>query len=138
MWVADMDFRPPQVVQDTVERIVDHGIYGYFGDDRAYRAAICWWMQNRHGWTIEPDWIFTTHGLVNGAAMCLDIWSEPGDGIVLMTPVYHAFHRIIEAADRKIVQCEMAVEDGRYVPDFDAWDAQMTGRGKDVHPVLAA
>jgi len=44
MWVADMEFRPPQCIQDAVQGMVDHGIYGYFGDDSEYRAAICWWM----------------------------------------------------------------------------------------------
>ena len=33
---------------------------GYFGDDSRYRAAIQWWMQERHGWQVEPDHIFTT------------------------------------------------------------------------------
>ena len=59
MWVADMDFRPPQVILDAVQSQVDHGIFGYFGDDSAYRAAIQWWMQNRHGWEIDTSHIFT-------------------------------------------------------------------------------
>ena len=128
MWVADMDFRPPDCVQAAVRAMSDHGIYGYFGDDSAYRAAIRWWMETRHGWRVEPDWIFSTHGLVNGTAMCVDTWTKPGDGVVLFTPVYHAFARVIRAAGREVVECPMPVEDGRYVLDFDAWDARMTGR----------
>ncbi|WP_208353990.1 MalY/PatB family protein [Pseudaestuariivita rosea] len=132
MWVADMDFPPPQCVQDAVQAMLDHGIYGYFGDDSKYRAAIQWWMQTRHGWTIEPDWIFTTHGLVNGTAMCVDTFTEPGDGVVLFTPVYHAFAKVIKAADRKVVECLLANNEGRYEMDFDAYDAQMTGNEKMV------
>ena len=128
MWVADMDFRPPEVIQDALRGVIDHGIYGYFGDDSAYLSAIQWWMQNRHGWEIDPSWIFTTHGLVNGTALCVDAYSVPGDGIVLMTPVYHAFARIIHAAGRHVVECEMVQQDGRYVLDIDSWDEQMTGR----------
>ncbi|MDO7708499.1 MAG: aminotransferase, partial [Paracoccaceae bacterium] len=66
MWVADMDFRPPSVVQSALEKMMKNGVYGYFGDDRAYLEAITWWMQTRHGWTVDPESIFTTHGLVNG------------------------------------------------------------------------
>jgi cystathionine beta-lyase len=128
MWVADMDFLPPRTVQTAVERMASHGIYGYFGDDRAYLAAIRWWMLTRHGWNVDPGAIFTTHGLVNGAALCIDTYTRPGDGVVLMTPVYHAFSRIIRAAGRVVVECALANDDGRYVPDFAAWDAQMTGR----------
>ncbi|MEO9516567.1 MAG: MalY/PatB family protein [Paracoccaceae bacterium] len=127
MWVADMDFRPPQCVLDSVQGQVDHGVLGYFGDDSAYRAAIQWWMETRHNWTVEADHIFTTHGLVNGTAMCVDAFTAPGDGVVVMTPVYHAFARVIKSAGRTLVECEMSLKDGRYSLDFDAWDAQMTG-----------
>ncbi|MEW9918407.1 MalY/PatB family protein [Marimonas sp. MJW-29] len=132
MWVADMDFRPPQVVQDALQKMLDHGVYGYFGDDSAYLDAIRWWMENRHGWKVEPEWIFTTHGLVNGTALCVDTYTDPGDGIVLFTPVYHAFAKVINAAGRKVVECEMPNVDGRYEMDFDAWDPQMTGAEKMV------
>lgn len=127
MWVADMDFRPPQVVQDALRAQLDHGVFGYFGDDSKYLAAIQWWMDTRHGWKVEPEWIFTTHGLVNGTAMCVDAFTAPGDGVVLFTPVYHAFAKVITAAGRKVVECEMVNNKGRYELDFDAWDAQMTG-----------
>ncbi|WP_050527879.1 MalY/PatB family protein [Pseudorhodobacter aquimaris] len=127
MWVADMDFRPPACVQKAVEDMAAHGIYGYFGDDSAYLAAIQWWMKNRHGWDVDAEAIFTTHGLVNGTGLCVQAFSELGDGVVLMTPVYHAFARVISAAGRKVVECQLPVEDGRHVMDFAAWDDQMTG-----------
>lgn len=132
MWVADMDFRPPQCVSDAVGAMHDHGIYGYFGDERAYRAAIQWWMETRHGWEVDDGAIFTTHGLVNGTAMCVDAFTQPGDGVVLFTPVYHAFARVITAAGRKMVECPLALEGGKYRMDFDAWDAQMTGSQRMV------
>ena len=127
MWVADMDFRPPAVVQTALQDMLDHGVYGYFGDDSDYLGAIQWWMENRHGWKVDPDWIFTTHGLVNGTAMCVDAFTKPGDGVVLFTPVYHAFARVISAAGREVVECEMVNTQGRYTLDFDSYDAQMTG-----------
>ena len=127
MWVADMDFRPPQVVLDAVQGQVDHGVIGYFGDDRKYRAAIQWWMDTRHGWQVDADSIFTTHGLVNGTALCVDTFTQPGDGVVLFTPVYHVFAKVIKANNRRVVECEMVQSDGRYEMDFDAYDAQMDG-----------
>ena len=128
MWVADMDFRPPAAVQHALEAMTAHGVYGYFGDDRKYKAAIVWWMAERHGWTVDPAAIFTTHGLVNGTALCVDAFTAPGDGVVLFTPVYHAFARVIKAAGRAVVECPLVRVNGRYEMDFDAYDAQMTGR----------
>jgi len=132
MWVADMEFQPPQVVQDAIKRMHDHGVYGYFGDDSKYLSAIQWWMQERHGWAIDPSWIFTTHGLVNGTAMCVDAFTSAGDGVVLFTPVYHAFARVITAAEREVVECELVNDGGRYEFDFDRYDAQMTGKERMV------
>lgn len=130
MWVADMEFRPPQAVQKAVQAMADHGIYGYFGDESAYLAAITWWMENRHGWQVNPDHIFTTHGLVNAVGLCLEAFSAAGDGVVLMTPVYHAFARVIRTAGRNVVECALQNKDGRYQLDIAAWDAQMTGAEK--------
>ncbi|QYZ69717.1 MalY/PatB family protein [Neotabrizicola shimadae] len=128
MWVADMEFKAAPPIQCALEKMLAHGVYGYFGDDSAYLDAIRWWMATRHGWTVEKDWIFTTHGLVHGTAMCIDAFTEAGDGVVLMTPVYHAFARIIKAAGRQVVECPLSTVNGRYEPDFAAWDAQMTGK----------
>lgn len=130
MWVADMDFRAAPPIRAELEAMCAHGIFGYYGDDASYRAAIGWWMQTRHDWELDPDWIMTTHGLVNGTALCVDAFTEPGDGVVLFTPVYHAFARVIRAAGREVVECEMVNEGGRYELDFEAWDARMTGREK--------
>ena len=122
MWVADMDFRPPACVQGGLQDMLAHGVYGYFGDDAAYLGAIRWWMANRHGWEVEPAAIFTAHGLVNGTALCIQTWTQPGDGVVLLTPVYHAFARVIRAAGREVIEVPLAQEDGRYVLDLDAVD----------------
>ena len=128
MWVADMDFRPPACVQRALEGMLAHGVYGYYGDDAAYLDAIRWWMQTRHGWEVDRAHIFTTHGLVNGTAMCVDAFTKPGDGVVLLTPVYHAFARVIKGAGRTVTECRLATVNGRYEMDFAAWDTQMTGR----------
>lgn len=128
MWVADMDFRPPACVQHALEGMLAHGVYGYYGDDAAYLDAIRWWMQTRHGWDVDRAHIFTTHGLVNGTAMCVDTFTKPGDAVVLFTPIYHAFARVIKGAGREVVECRLANVNGRYEMDFAAWDTQMTGR----------
>ncbi|MDE4174156.1 pyridoxal phosphate-dependent aminotransferase [Phaeobacter sp. PT47_59] len=132
MWVADMDFPVPPAVTDKMREMADHGVYGYVNCEKPYKDAIRWWMQNRHGWEVEADAIFTTTGLVNGVGMCLDTFTQPGDGIVLFTPVYHAFAKVIRNAGREVVECLMTNTDGRYEMDFDAYDAQMTGKEKMV------
>ena len=132
MWVADMDFRPPQAVQDALQDMLDTGVYGYFGDDSKYLAAIQWWMKTRHGWDVDPAHVFNVHGLVNGTGLCVQAFTEPGDNVVLFTPVYHAFARVIRASGRNVLECPLAEVDGRMTMDFAAYNALMTGREKMV------
>ncbi|SNR38952.1 pyridoxal phosphate-dependent aminotransferase [Paracoccus sediminis] len=130
MWVADMDFRPPMAVQRAVQTVAAHGLYGYPGANRPYLDAIRWWMENRHGWSIEAGWILTCAGLVNGVAMALDAYTEAGDGVIVMSPVYHAFARVIRASGRSLVELPLAQDDGLYRLDWPAWEARLTGREK--------
>lgn len=132
MWVADMDFRSPACVDKALADYMSRGVYGYFADFSAYHEAIRWWMQKRHRWTVKADEIFTTHGLVNGTALCVDAFTRPGDGVVLFTPVYHAFARVIRAAGRRVVQCPLVNTSGRYTMDFRSYDARMTGNERMV------
>ncbi|MGQ3488401.1 MalY/PatB family protein [Roseovarius pacificus] len=130
MWVADMDFRSPDCIQDAVRAKLEHGIYGYLGDYGPYTSAIAWWMENRHGWQVEPDWILTTTGLCNAVGLAVDTLTNPGDSVVLFTPVYHAFARVIRAAGRNVLECPLVNENGRYRMDFDACESLMNGKEK--------
>ena len=76
MWVADMDFRAPDCVVDRLRAATEHGIFAYANNTEEYNGAIQWWMRERHGWEVQPDWIFTTTGLVNGVGMCLDTFND--------------------------------------------------------------
>lgn len=127
MWVADMDFRPPQAVQQAVERAVAHGVYGYPGANRPYLDAICWWMQTRHGWSVQPDWILSCAGLVNAIGMAISAYTAPGEGVIVMSPVYHAFARTVRAAGRDLRELPLKIEDGLYRMDRSAWEGMLTG-----------
>jgi cysteine-S-conjugate beta-lyase len=128
MWVADMDFQAPPAVNDALRSLADHGVHGYFGDDAPYRKAIIGWMARRHGWSVEPDWIASTHGIVAGLAICLQAFTEPGDRVILFTPVYHAFSKIIKATDRHVHESPLLIEDGRFEMDLEGLAASLTGR----------
>ena len=132
MWVADMDFRAPKIIQEKLRGINSHGIYGYYGDHKEYNNSIKWWMKNRHNWEIDTSWIFTTHGLVNGTGLCIDAFTKPGDGIILFTPVYYQFSNLVEAARRKVVECPLKLIDNQYHFDFVAYERNLSGDEKMV------
>ena len=133
MWVADTDFEVPEVVTQALQSLVDHRIFGYQSEYTPYKDAIRNWMAKRHGWQIEHDEILTTFGLVNAIGIALDAYTKPGDGIVVFTPVYHAFMRVIRAAGRKVVEVPLSIgDDGRFQLDQSVIDATLTGDEKMI------
>lgn len=132
MWVADMDFAAPDAVNQALHDAANHEVHGYYGEDAEYRAAIVNWMAKRHGWVVDPAHIMTTAGLVNGTALCMQAFTEPGDGVILFTPVYHAFFKVLKAGGRDIIESEMRLADGSYHMDLEALEAQLKGHEKMV------
>lgn len=133
MWVADMDFRPPPAVTAALKAEIEHGVHGYFGDESAYKTAISDWMQQRHQWAVDPDWIKTVHGLVAGTALCIQAFTQVGDGIILFTPVYHAFARTIKANQRQVLESPLKIDaSGLYRMDLTSLAQQLTGKEKMV------
>ena len=130
MWVADMDFKPPQSVNDALQASIDHGIHGYFGDESEHYQAIINWMQTRHKWTVEADWISTVHGLVNGTALCVQAFTQPNEGVILFTPVYHAFAKIIKANNREVIESPLEIRDGRYEMNLQELAGGLKGHEK--------
>jgi cysteine-S-conjugate beta-lyase len=126
MWVADMDFRPPACIQRALQGMLDHGIYGYFGDDSAYLDSIRWWMATRHGWDVAPEAILTAHGSgERHVDLCVHALTAPGDGVAVMAPVYHAFGKVVRGSGRRLVELPLRNEAGRLEMDFAAWDGMI-------------
>ncbi|WP_424967009.1 MalY/PatB family protein [Dinoroseobacter sp. S375] len=132
MWIADMDFAPAPVLQDAMRGLLERADYGYFCGLESYEDAIIGWMRDRHGWTMDRDWMFTTYGLGNGIAITLNALTEPGDEIAIFSPVYHEFANKIRKTGRVVRELPLVIEDGIYRMDFDAYDGMLSGREKMI------
>jgi len=118
LWVADMDFKAPQCVTDALRKVVEHGIYSYSITSDGYYEAVCNWFRNRFDWQVEKEWVVKTPGVVIGVAAGVRIMTQPGDAIIIMTPVYAPFYEVVRRNDRKLVESAMCYENGRYTIDF--------------------
>lgn len=130
MWTADSDYPTAPCVTDALHAAADFGIFGYTGDYSGYFAAIRWWMQTRHSWTIEEDWILTAQGLGNALALCIDVFSDPDDHIVTFSPVYHEFANKTARAGRRLTECPLVRDGDTYMLDLEDAQSRMTGREK--------
>jgi cysteine-S-conjugate beta-lyase len=125
MWVADMDFPVPQPVIDALVQRAQHGIFGYNWPGPSYRQAVVDWMARRHGWTIEPEWIVLTPGVVPALNMLVRTFAA-GCKALLQPPVYYPFYTAIGNNDAEIARNPLRYADGRYCMDFADLEAQVS------------
>ena len=119
MWVADMDFSAPQPVVDALIRRAQHGIYGYTIRTNSYDRAVVDWMKRRQGWTVQPEWIVSTPGVVPALNWLVRTFTRPGDQVLIQRSGYYPFFKAIENNGARIVSSSLLLDNGRYEVDFD-------------------
>lgn len=119
LWVADMDFRTAPAVVKALEKRIRHGIFGYTYVPEAYYEAVVGWFARRHGWRIEKEWIMYTSGVVPALSAIIKALTEPGDGVVVQTPVYNCFFSSIRNNGCQMVANPLKYENQTYHIDFD-------------------
>ncbi len=124
LWVADMDFEAPKEVVEAITRRAGEGIYGYTIRTQAFYDAIVGWLSRRHGWNIEQEWISSSPGVVPALSIAVLAFTEPGDGIILQSPVYYPFYDVIKMNGRTVVDNPLILEAGRYSFDFELLEQQ--------------
>ena len=94
LWVADMDFATAPCVINALRRRVEHGVFGYTLVRDEYYEALTRWFASRHGYTFTRNDVIYTSGVVPALSAIIKALVRPGDGVIVMTPVYNCFsHR---------------------------------------------
>jgi cystathionine beta-lyase len=122
LWVADMDFPAPRPVVAALVKRAEHGIYGYTLRTDSYNQAVVDWMQRRHGWTVDPNWIIATPGVVPAVNFLIQTFVQPGEKVLIQRPVYYPFFSAIESNNAKIVSSSLILKGSRYEMDFEDLD----------------
>lgn len=117
--VADMEFKnAPEIVQGLKEYI-DSTVLGYTIPTEGYFNAVCGFMKRRHNWDIKSEWIVNSPGVVNAFYSAIRGLTEPGDGVIIMSPVYYPFYSAIELNNRKVVKNPLINTGSTYVIDYE-------------------
>lgn len=103
LWVADMDWPTPDFVMDALKARLEHPILGYTSIPDEYWTSIINWQRKLHGFEVQRQWLSYIPGIVKGIGMVLDVFTKPGDKIVVQPPVYHPFHLLPTANGREVV-----------------------------------
>lgn len=116
--VADTDFPVPTPILEAIRERADHPILGYTLLEDGFYKAITGFVERRHGWSLQKDWIHITPGVMVGVGVALDAWTQEGDGVIIQTPVYTPFFRVIEKNNRRLLTNPLRLEEGGFRIDF--------------------
>ncbi|GMQ59848.1 pyridoxal phosphate-dependent aminotransferase [Vallitalea sediminicola] len=118
LWVADMDFKTPQPIIDTIVERAQHGIYGYSVRLDAYYDSVINWQKKRHNWNIDKDSIVYTPGIVPAINYIIQAFCSTGDKVIIQTPVYYPFKKSIINNGCKVVDNPLIYDGKKYNIDF--------------------
>ena len=122
--VADMELKNMPEVVEGLKTFLDNSVMGYSNPTDAYKDAVAGWMKRRHNWEIQPQWIVDTPGVINAFFAAVNAFTQPGDGVLLTTPVYYPMYMAAERNGRQVVSSPLRNDDGVYHIDFEDFEAK--------------
>ncbi|HET9048598.1 MAG TPA: MalY/PatB family protein [Chiayiivirga sp.] len=117
--VADLDLPNAPEIMQGLKAFLDHAVLGYTAPTPAYIDAVIAWMQRRHEWSVSPESLVQTNGVVPALATAVRAFTAAGDGVIVQPPVYYPFYHAIERNQRRVVRNPLVIEQGRYRMDLD-------------------
>lgn len=126
LWIADMDFRTAQPIIDAMIKRAEHGIFGYVSKPLSYKEAASEFQLRRHGWKLDPDTMSFAVGIVPAMAELVREFVQPGEKVLIQTPVYPEFYNVVEVWEgREVVENRLLEKDGWYDIDFEDFEEKL-------------
>lgn len=119
MWIADTDFPCAPVIVDALRKRVEKEIFGYCAPMKDFYQAIQSWMSSQYQWEVSRDWILSVPSVVASINIAVRTFTEPGDGVIVQTPVYNPFMDVVSSAGRQVRNNQLLYKDGHYTMDFE-------------------
>lgn len=116
--VADMEFPTAKPIVKAIKKLADEAILGYTDPTDGYFEAVISWMKRRHNFDVKKEWMLQTPGIINALSMLIEAVTNPGDGVIILSPVYYPFDMTVLATSRHIVYCPLTNNGGEYGIDY--------------------
>lgn len=128
LWVADMDFRTPDFILDTIRQRLDHPILGYSLPPRHFNESFVKWVYDHHQWDVPASQVGFVPGIVPALSFAVQCFTLPGDEVIVQPPVYYPFFNVISNNHRIVITNPLKEEDGRFVMDFADFESKITDK----------
>ena len=130
LWVADMDFKTPDFINNEIIKAAQNASYGYSVESDGLFQSIISWQKNQHNWNIDKEDIFMINGVVPAYSACIEAFSEEGDEVIVQTPIYPPLFKCIIANNRQVVINELKNDNGYYTMDLEDLKSKITPKTK--------
>ena len=125
--VADMELKIAPEITEGLKKYIDEAVLGYSGTYPKYYEAVIGWMERRHGFKVEKDWILCTPGVVSAIYVAIKAFAKENEGVITFTPVYYPFYSAITSNNRKLVDCGLVESknekgEAKYSIDFEKFE----------------
>lgn len=125
MWIADMDFKTCDEITKALQNKLSTGNLGY-DTVNGYYESVVKWMRNRHNVDINVEDVVYTPGVVTAINFLLKILIKENDKVLVQSPVYHSFFRVLNENKCDVVQSELFIKDNRYEINFDEFENKIS------------
>lgn len=122
LWVADTDFKSPDVIMDAIKQRVDHGVFGYPTHSNTLAQTTADWVEKRHGWKINPEQVQLLTGVISGFNLVAQAFAGQGK-VLVQIPSYPPFLHVAENAGTQMITHSLVPGVDQYEMDFDSFEA---------------
>lgn len=127
MWIADMDFKTPPFIVETIRKRLEHEVLGYTFTNSSWKPAIQSWVSRRYGWDVSPEEIGFVGGIVPAISFALQCFTAPGDKVLIQPPVYPPYHNVTKELGRTLVTNPLKLVNGQLEVDFTDFEEKVKG-----------
>ena len=132
MGTADLDYECAPCIREALRPIVEENCYNYRQHTEEYYNAVIGWYKRNYGLDIKKEWLSNVPSTIGAVRIALGIFAEPGDNVIVQTPVFSPIVWAIEGADCHQIDNPLKAVDGHYEIDFEDFEAKI----KATHPSL--
>lgn len=131
MWCADMSFVAAPPVMKAINKRLEFQSFGYFELSDEYFDSIISWQSRRNGVQgLMKEHIGYENGVLGGVSSAIQALSAPGDKILLHSPTYIGFTRVLNDIGRTAVHSPLVRdESGVWRMDYADMDRKIKESG---------
>ncbi len=128
--VADMDFKAPEPVLEGLRSVLDMGVLGYTDLSGGFYESIQRWYRKQYGLEVAREWIVFCPRINIASSICVETYTEPGDGVIMNTPAYGPLQSAILKNGRRMLASPLVRNGDRYEMDFAHMESLVDERTK--------